>query len=138
MSIVLINGRAYDHTQVIVTYLGVPLPSVTSLDYGEEQDKSYNNGVGNRPVSLGLGAIAANGSIEMSMNDVEAIRDAAPDGSLLLIAAGDMVITFINPQKPLAHTIKNLVFTNDKPSTSEGDMDIKVALDFIASNVKWR
>lgn len=138
MSIAVINGRAYDHSTIIVSYLGVPLPSVSTLDYGEDQDKAYNNGTGNRPVSLGQGAIAASGTVELSMNDVEAIRDVAPNGSLLQIPAGDLTITFLNPQKPVSHTIKNLVWTSDRPSSSEGSTDIKLSMDFVASNIKWR
>lgn len=138
MSVVLINGRAYDHTQVQVIYLGVPLPSVTSLDYGEEQDKANNFGTGNRPVSRGRASIDSSGSVELSMNDIEAIRDAAPNGSLLQIPAGDMLVVFTNPQKPVTHVIKNLEWTTDQPSSSQGDTDIKATLDFIASNVKWR
>lgn len=138
MSVPLINGQAYDHSTFTVLYLGVPLPSVSSLDYGEDQEKSFNNGNGNRPVSLGQGAIAASGTIEISMNDVEAIRDAAPNGSLLQIPPGDLTIVFLNPQKPVSHTIKNLVWTTDRPSSSEGSTDIKLSLDFVASNIKWR
>jgi hypothetical protein len=138
MSVVLINGRAYDHTQIQIIYLGVPLPSVTTIDYGEEQDKANNFGTGNRPVSRGRSAIDSTGSIELSMNDIEAIRDAAPNGSLLQIPPADLLVVFINPQKPVTHTIKNLEWTTDKPSSSQGDTDIKANLDFVASNVKWR
>lgn len=138
MSVVLINGRAYDHTQVQVLYLGVPLSSVTSIDYGEEQEKAFNHGTGNRPVSFGVSSIESNGSIELSMNDIEAIRDAAPNGSLLQIPLNDMLVVFTNPQKPVTHTIKNVAWTTDKPSSAQGDTDIKVSLDFISSNVKWR
>lgn len=138
MAVVLINGEAYTHTQIEIIYLGVPLPSATSLDYGETQDKANNFGTGNRPVSRGRGAIDASGSIELSMNDIEAIRDAAPNGSLLQIPAADMVIVFLNPQKPVTHIIKNLEWTTDQPSSSQGDTDIKLSLDFIASNIKWR
>lgn len=138
MSVVLVNGRAYDHTQLQVIYLGVELPSVTTLDYGEEQDKVFNHGSGNRPVSFGQGPIDTNGSVEMSMNDVEAIRDAAPNGSLLQIPLGDMVVVFSNPQKPITHVIKNIAWITDTPTTSQGDTDIKITLDFVASNIKWR
>jgi hypothetical protein len=138
MAQTLINGRAYDATQVQVVYLGVELPSVSSLDYGEEQDKAFNYGTGNRPVSHGQGPISASGSIELSMNDVEAIRDAAPNGSMVQIPINDMVIVFGNPQSPQTHVIKNLGWTSDTPSIPQGETDIKVTLDFVASHIKWR
>ena len=138
MAVVLVNGEAYTHTQVQVIYLGVALPSVTSISYGETQDKANNFGAGNRPVSRGRAAIDASGSIELSMNDIEATRDVAPNGSLLQIPPSDMLVVFVNPQKPITHTIKNIEFTTDQPSSDQGNTDIKVSLDFIASNVKWR
>ena len=137
MAVVLVNGEAYTHTQIQVIYLGVPMPSVSSIDYGEDQDKANNFGTGNRPVSRGRGAIDSSGSIELSMNDIEAIRDAAPNGSLLQIPPSDLLIVFINPQKPVTHTIKNLEWTSDRPSSTQGDTDIKATFDFIASNIKW-
>jgi len=135
---ILVNGRAYSHSEIQIIYLGVPLPSATSIDYGEDQDKAFNHGTGNRPVSLGYGAINASGSIELSMNDIEALRDVAPNGSLLFIPPGDLLIVFTNPQKPLTHVIKNLVWTTDRPSSSQGDTDIKLTLDFVAAEIKWR
>ena len=138
MAAVLVNGRAYDHSQITVVYLGVPLVSVTSIDYGEDQEKGFNMGMGNRPVSYGQAGIEASGSIELSMNDIEAIRDVAPNGSLVQIPLSDMVIVFANPQKPVTHIIKNVTFTSDRPSSSQGDTDIKLTLDFLASNIKWR
>jgi hypothetical protein len=138
MAVVLINGRAYDHTQLIVTYAGIPLPSVTNITYTEEQEKAFNMGTGNRPVSFGQGGISASGSIELSMNDIEAIRDGAPNGSLVQVPLSDLIITFINPQKPVNHVIKNLAWTNDEVSSSEGDTDIKSTLNFIASHITYR
>jgi hypothetical protein len=55
----LINGTAYDFSQIIVTILGVPVASVSSIEYSEEQEKTNNYGAGNRPVSRGQGAIEA-------------------------------------------------------------------------------
>ena len=35
----LINGEAFDFGQIIVNIAGVPIPSVTSIEYGQEQEK---------------------------------------------------------------------------------------------------
>ena len=79
MATTLINGRAYDFAQIRVNIAGVQVHSVTAISYTEEQEKTNNFGIGNRPVSRGHGAIDASGSITLGMNDVEAIRDAAPN-----------------------------------------------------------
>lgn len=138
MSVPLINGRAYDFTQITVSLLGVPLAGVKTLNYTEEQEKTNNFGTGNRPVSRGKGPIDASGSIELSKNEVEAIRDAAPSGSLLQIEPFDITVVFGNPQKPVVHVLKNVEFLNDGVETTQGDTDIARTFDLVISNVKYR
>lgn len=134
----VINGKAFDYVQITPLYLGVPLVSMTAITYEETQEKVNNLGTGNRPVSQGEGAIEATGSIELSMNDIEALRDAAPEGSLLKIPASDFVLVFGNPQNVQTHVLKNLRFTNDGGAGTVGDTDMKMTLNFTLSHVKYR
>jgi|TARA_R110002012_G_scaffold271164_2_gene456349 hypothetical protein len=134
----LINGQAYDYTQIIMSVLGVPVAGVTSINYTEEQEKTNNFGAGNRPVSRGRGAIEASGSIELSMNEIEALRDAAPSGSMLKIPPFEITIVYLNLQKVVTHKLKNVEFTNDGVETSQGDTDIRRTFDIVMSDVKYR
>lgn len=138
MAEVLVNGRAYDFTEIVVQILGAPVVGVKAINYKEEQEKTNNMGTGNRPVSRGQGPIEADGSLELSMNDVEALRDVAPEGSLLKIPAFDIVVTYLNLQKVVTHTLKNCEFTNDGVEATQGDTDIGRTFDLIISDVKYR
>ena len=138
MAAPLVNGIAFDFVQLTPLFLGVPLVSMSSITYEEVQEKVNNFGVGNRPVSRGRGAIDASGSMEISMNDIEAIRDIAPNGSLLLIPASDFILIFGNPQNIQTHVLKNLEFTNDGVTGTQGDTDLKLTLNFVISNVQYR
>lgn len=138
MAIPLINGRAYDYAQIEVEILGVPLAGVTAISYKEEQEKTNNFGAGSRPVSRGHGAIETSASMTISMNDIEAIRDAAPLGSLLAIPSFDAKITFLNAQKVVTHVVKNMEFTVDGMESAQGDTNIEMAFDFVASHVVYR
>ena len=140
MAAPLINGRAYDHSQIIIQALGGVLVSAKSVSYTEEQEKTNNFGTGNRPVSRGQGAIEASASIELSMNDIEVLRDLVPldAGSLLAIPAFDITVTFLNLQKVVTHVIKNAEFTNDGVESSQGDGDITFTFDLVASNIEYR
>lgn len=138
MAVPLINGRAYDYTQITAVVLGVPLAGITSINYTEEQEKTNNFGTGNRPVSRGKGAIDASGSLDIPMNEVEALRDAAPNGSLLQIPSFDIVIVFGNPQKPVTHVLKNVEFLNDGVESTQDDKDITRTFDIVISHVKFR
>jgi hypothetical protein len=133
----LINGEAYDFAQILVNIAGVPIASVTSIEYGEEQEKKNNMGAGRRPVSRGRGTIQASASIEFSMTDVQALRAAAPNRSLNAIAAFDVVVVFGNPQSPTKHTLKNAEFTTDKVSGSLDDTDLLTSFDLIISHIEW-
>lgn len=138
MATPLINGRAYDYAQIQVTILGVPVAGVSAISYSQEQEKVNNFGAGSNPVSRGHGAIDTSASITISMNDVEAIRDAAPNGSLLAIPAFDVTVTFLNAQKVVTHVIKNCEFTNDGMEATQGDTNIERAFDLVASHIVYR
>jgi len=133
----LINGTAFDFTQIIARIGGVPVASISSIDYEENQEKANNYGAGSRPVSRGRGAIEVTASMELSMNDIESIRDAAPNGSLLAIPPFDIIIHYANPQNPRTHTLKNCEFTNDGISGSQGDTDLKKSLDLVVSHIEY-
>lgn len=134
----LVNGQAFDYSQITPLYLGVPLVSMTSINYEETQEKVDNPGTGNRGISRGRADIKSTGSIELSMNDIEALRDIAPSGSLLLLPATDFILVFGNPQNVQTHVLKNLEFTNDGGTGTQGDTDMKMTLNFIISHVIYR
>lgn len=138
MSVPLVNGVAYDFTQIVFSMLNVPIAGISSITYAEEQEKVNNFGAGDRPISRGKAAIDANGSIELSMNEVEAMRDSAPNGSLLKIPAFDITVVYGNPQKPVTHILKNVEFLNDGVDTTQGDTDLKRTFDLVISNVQYR
>jgi len=138
MATPLINGRAYDYTQIVVNMLGVPVVGISSINYSEEQEKTNNFGQGNRPVSRGQGPINASATIELSMNEIEAIRDAAPNGSLLEVGAFDITVTFGNLQKPVTHVLKNCEFKNDGVEAAVDDTDLKFSFDLVVSHIKYR
>jgi hypothetical protein len=134
----LINGRAYDFTQVVVKILGAPVASVSAISYTEEQAKENNFGAGSRPVSRGRGAINASGSITISMNDVEALRDVSLGGSLLNIQPFDVQVSFLNSQKVVTHILKNCEFLDDGVEMSQDDKDVKRSFNLVISNIKYR
>ena len=134
----LVNGEAFSYVQITPIYLKVPLVSMTSINYEETQEKVDNPGTGNRGVSRGRADIKSSGSIELSMNDIEALRVVAPDGSILLLPSADFILVFGNPQNVQTHILKNLEFTNDGGAGTQGDVDLKFTLNFIISNVIYR
>ena len=134
----LINGRAYDFAQAVANVLGVPLMGISSINYTEEQEKSNNFGAGKYAVSRGHGAVDASASFEIHMNDIEAMRAAAPLGRLLDIPPFDITVTYLNENKVVVHTLKNCEFTNDGVEGSQGDTQLQRSFDLVLSHVEYR
>lgn len=135
----LINGKAYSHAQIVARIGGIPIAGLTSISYSETQEKKNNFGAGTRPVSRGHAAKDATAQIGISMNDIEAIRTSAPNGSLLDIEPFDIVVTFLNIGSGVAtHTLKNCEFTSDGVESNQGDTDIVRTFDLVVAEIKWK
>jgi len=136
----LINGRAYDFSQIQATVLGVPLQSINEINYVTTQEKTNNMGAGVNPVSRGHAGKEPEASIGISMNDVEALRDVAQDGDLLNLPTFDIVITFLHPEsaRVITHVLKNAEFTDDGVEGAQGDTDLNRTFALTISHVKYR
>lgn len=139
----LINGKSYDFSQIIVNVMSVPLTGVLAINYEEEQEKTNNRGTGKRPNSRGHGGINSSASIELSMNEIEKLRDASvaagdPKGSLLSLEAFDITVNFNNSQRPITHKLKDCEFTKDGGGGALDDTEISMSLDLIISEVHYR
>lgn len=134
----LINGRSYSYVDITAVGLGGAFPGMKTISYEQTQDKPNNFGTSVKPVSRGRGKRDSSGSLQLSMNDIEALRDAAPNGSLLDIPSFDLIIVFGNPQNPVTHILKSLEFTNDGGDNSEDDTDLAFTLNFVFADLKTR
>lgn len=133
----LINGRAYDFAQVVVNMLSVPLMGISSITYSEEQEKTNNFGAGKFAVSRGHGTIDASASFDIHMNDVEAMRAAAPSGRLLDIPPFDITVSYLNENKVVSHTLKNCEFVSDGVEGSQGDTQLMRSFDLVLSHIEY-
>ena len=134
----LINGRAYDWSQITANIGGVPVAGITGVSYEETQEIADNYGAGNRPVSRGFGIIESTGSVTLSMNEVERIQLASPNGLLSGIPEFDITITFASADGlPANHTLKSCRFKGNKRDMSQGDTAIDVELDLQIAEIKW-
>lgn len=139
----LINGRAYDFSQIVVNIMDVAITGITEITYEETQEKTMNRGTGTRPNSMGVAGIESTGTITMSMNEVEKFRDAAitagsTTGSLLDLEPFVITVNYNNAQKPITHTIRDVAFTKDGSGGALDDTEITTSLDIIFSRIDYR
>lgn len=138
MAEALINGQAYDFTNIQVNIMGVNVVGVSAINYSTTQEKTNNFGTGNEAVSRGKGAKEPSGNFELSMNDVENIRDAAPNRDLLDLPAFDIVLIYNNTGNPVRnHVLENVEFASDGVDTSLGDTDIRFTFDIAIGKVRY-
>ena len=133
----LINGQAYSYTDIVMLLAGVPLASVSEINYKIEQEKVNNIGLSSKPVSRGRGAKNPTGSIKVAMDETQVIRANAPNGSLLDIPPFDIQVTFLNPttEKLATHILKNCEFTVDGHEMAAGDTEIAMTYDLIIGDI---
>jgi hypothetical protein len=134
----LINGRSYDWSQITANIGGVPVAGIASISYEETQEIADNFGAGNRPVSRGFGIIESTGSVTLSMNEVERIQLASPNGLLSGIPEFDITVTFASADGvPANHTLKSCRFKGNKRDMSQGDTEVNVELELQIAEIKW-
>lgn len=136
MATALINGRTYTHKDIVFNVLGVPLVSLSTLSIKSSQIKEFHYGTGEYPVGLGIGRKEPiEVTFELSLNDIDALEDSAPNNDIKDIPAFDIPITVVHPTKSYLLTVKNFVFTEDTKDTDTDTTDIKVSCTGTASNL---
>jgi hypothetical protein len=77
-----ILGQEYSFTDSTLTILGVELFSCTAFTATETQAKVNNKGMSNKPISRGRQSKEYSVSMDLSLKDVERIKQLIPGGSL--------------------------------------------------------
>lgn len=133
-----INGVGYTWGQIVLNILGSPIFGINSVNYTETQEIENTYGAGNFPVERGFGAIEFEGSIELHMKELELLQDIAPNGRLQEIPEFDIVVSYINEQRAVTHTLKSCRFKNNGRETSQGDTGIAQSIELAIGSIKWQ
>lgn len=134
----LINGRAYDWSQITATIAGVPVAGITSINYAETRTIEENFGSGRRPVSRGFGNIESTATIGLYMTELERLQAAAPNRNIMDIPEFDVTISYVAEDGiPANHIIKNCRFKNNGRDVSQGDTGITTDIELAVSHIQW-
>lgn len=134
----LINGQEYNHAQIMITVAGVQLWGVSSINYGTEQTKENQYGAGDFPVSRGSSAKVFSGDIELLMTEVEKLRDVAPAGDLTNLPAFDIVVSYLNEQKPVTDRLIAVEFTDDSRGSDQGNTGISNSFNLVYADIEHK
>ncbi|MCV6901049.1 hypothetical protein OE165_28855, partial [Escherichia coli] len=72
----------YTHADIILQVLGIPIVGVTSIDYRDMQEITPNHGTGHLPISVGIGAVTFEGTLTLTMKEVQRLTDSSPGGRI--------------------------------------------------------
>jgi len=134
----LVNGQAYDWSNITVTLLGKTLVGIKKIEYKVKQEMQENYGAGIYTVSRGFGNIKATASITIDMFEMEQIQDLI-GGNIQDIPEFDIVVQFYqNPLSPKTHTLKNCRFTDNSRVSNQNDMDNTIDCELIVSHILFK
>ena len=134
----IVNGKAYEHADITMIVMGIPITGLTAIDYGEEADIQNIYATGRFPNARTHGQITPEAKITVLMEDVMNIVSAAPRGRLWDIPEFDIIVSFTDTSLiPVTHKIKNCRFKNNKISSKTGSDAIAIDIDLVCSNIDW-
>lgn len=133
----LVRGNAYDHSTVEIFIDGIPVLGCRAIDYSMTRESTQNYGIGPYSFNRGFAKISFEGSIELYMDELEALRIASPTGLLPDIDPFSIVVTFTPKGKtPAVHVLENVIFTNDAVSSSVDDTSVSTVLNLDIGRIK--
>jgi hypothetical protein len=134
-----INQREYEFADITLIVNGRDIIGFRGIDYKSAQEKEALYGKGNRPMGIQKGNRSFEGSIKMTMNEVERLKQAS-GGDLMKVNA-KATVCYGNPsQGDIMFTdhIYGIEFTEDAKSISQGDKFMEVTLPFICLHIQYQ
>lgn len=134
----LINGVEYTHADIILQILGVPVVGVTSIDYRDMQEITANHGTGHLPVSVGIGAVSFEGTITLTMKEVQRLTTSAPNGRIQNIPLFDIRVNYLTEAGDIiSHRLKSCKFKGRNPNSAVNNTQIEEALELFIADIDY-
>lgn len=139
MTPTLINGRSYSWADLTVNIFGAPLAGISAISYEDKTEKTNIYGAGNKPVARGYGNTTYEGSITISVEEVEAIEKAAPQGNIAKIPPFTVVVAYVpeGSTKIKKEKLLAVEFTGNKRAWKQNDQTGEVEIPLIIGDIVW-
>lgn len=139
MAGILINGKAYGWSQVVVEMLGRPVIGVKAISWKSSQEKENIYGAGNLPVARGYGNKEFEAAITLQMTEVVGLQSAVASKSLLDIGPFNINVSFVDGNNKLCqYVLQNCEFMEEGVDTEQGALEVDIELPLIISGVVKR
>ena len=132
----VVNSEEFSWADAQVVLLGKVVEGITAFRYKTSQNKELRYGRGNQPIGVKRGNKAYEGSITVLKSELEALKDASDDGSLMSLKGFDIVFSYLADDGTLKTDIAKLAeFTESEESLKQGDGNGEYELPFIALRI---
>jgi hypothetical protein len=139
LEVPLINGVAYNHADIRVNIFGVVIIGVTAITYSDIQQMTPNYSTGNLPTSAGIGQVEPQGTITLTMEEVNRLQRLAPLGKLQNIPWFDVGINYLPEDGLLVrHRLVKCRFKGVSLNSETNNSQIEMALELFVSDVQYQ
>jgi hypothetical protein len=136
MANVRINGVGFSYSTMTITWGGVRLTSVQSVDWSINYNRENITGIGGEPIQVGAGDVEYTASITMLMDEWRNLVRAAPLKNPRLIPQTDLTMVNVGVD-PFVNVIKGALIGNISQGMSSGDTSISVEIELIISGIDF-
>jgi hypothetical protein len=135
----LINGIEYTHADIVINILGTPVIGVTAIDYSDPQDMTGNHGTGANYVSLGIGPINPQGSITLTMKEIQRLSNIAPLGQIQNIPLFPITVIFTTEAGDFTrHRLINCKMKGRNPNSTVGNSQIEEKIELFIGAISYK
>lgn len=133
----LINNQEYSWGDIHFFFFGALTTGVTKVEYKETLDKKLRYASGSNPHSVQFGNAGVEGSVEVTQSVLTALNNSAKAKGYksILYVNFDIVVTYEKDGIVTTDTIKSASFKELPRTMSQGDMEMKINLPFIALGI---
>lgn len=134
----LINGTAYTHADIKLNIAGQPIVEISEISYSDNQEITLNYGTGNQPTSRGFGVVAYEGSITVSMKEMERLRALSPTGRVQDIPDFPIIVAYATDSGDFRRdSLLFCRFKGNSVSSSQGDTMTAVTMELSIADIRF-
>lgn len=131
------NSEEFAWSDVNVILLGKNIAGLLAIKYKKSQSKEARYSRGNEPVGYKRGNKKYEGSITILKSELEALKDASPNGDILDLRNLDIVFSYGNKETGVIKTdvAKFCEFTECEEAMKQGDGSGEYELPFVCLRI---
>lgn len=135
----LINGVSYTHAEIVLNIMGVVVIGCTAISYGDPQEITLNHSTGHKPSSRGFGPVTPEGSITLTMEEVERLTAVAPFGQIQNIPDFPIGVNFVTEDaKFTRHRLIRVRFKGRKVDSAVNNSQIEETLELSIADISYK